>query len=88
LGAGDHFGGGRHVPDINAQADDWRFLGQNGFNDFERALLKIELDNTGLRAQRTEIGRQIAQSKRRVDVPGIERGENNPRHDTEIINAK
>jgi hypothetical protein len=53
LGAGDHFGGGRHVPDINAQADDWRFLGQNGFNDFERALLKIELDNTGLRAQRT-----------------------------------
>jgi len=63
-------------------------LGENRLNDFERALLQIELDEAGVGAKRAEVGQQIAQSKRSVNVAGVERGENDLGHDAEIINVK
>ena len=81
---GDHFGCLRHVPDINSQPDDLRVIGKNGLHHVERALLDVKLGDAGLRAERAEIGQQIAQAKRRVDVLGVERGENDACHALQI----
>ncbi len=56
LDGGDDFGGLFDVPDINAEADDFRFAREQHFGDVERTLVDVEFDETGARFQFTEVG--------------------------------
>ena len=45
---GDHFGRLGRVPDVNAEADDFRPQRQQRFNDIERPLIDIEFYQAGV----------------------------------------
>jgi len=77
---GDDFGSGCDVPNVDADADDLRVLGEDGFDDFEWALLEIEFEDGGQGAEWTEVGEQIAQAKGGVDVARVESGQDDLRH--------
>lgn len=64
-----------HVPDVNAKTDDGRLMPQDLLDDIERALVDGEFFDAGARLQIAQIGVQITQSKRSMDVTGVERGE-------------
>ena len=80
LERGDDFRRRRHVPDVNAQPDDLRVPGQQRFRDVHRALVDVELQERCGASQRPQVGQQIAQPERGVDVLRVERGENDVRH--------
>ena len=71
---GDDFRGRRDVPDINAEADDFRLVRQNHFRDVERALVDVEFHERCAGSQVAEVGEQIAQAERGMDVFRVERG--------------
>ena len=71
---GDDFGGWFDVPDVDAEADDFGITRQQSFRDVERTLIDVELDEARARLQVAQIGQQIAQAKRGVDVFRVERG--------------
>ena len=71
---GDDFGRLLDVPDINAEADDFRVLREEDFRDVERALVDVEFGETGARFQLAEVGQQITEAKRGVDELRVERG--------------
>ncbi len=70
----DDFGGLLDVPDVNAEADNFGVLREEDFRDVERTLVDVELGEARARLERAEIGQQIAQAKRGVDVFRVERG--------------
>ena len=70
----------RHVPDVDAEADDARRAGQQHLGDVERALVDVELDEARARLERAEIRHQVTQAERRVNVLGVERGEDDVGH--------
>ncbi len=65
---GNEFGGGGDVPDVNAEADDLRRFGEEGFGDFDGALVNVELEQFGARAEVAEIGEQVTQAESGVDI--------------------
>ena len=71
---GDDLGGGLDVPDVDAEADDFGIARQQHFRDVERTLVDVELGEARARSQRAEIGQQVAQAERGVDVFRVERG--------------
>ena len=71
---GDELGGGFDVPDVNAEADDFGISRQQNFRNVERTLIDIEFHEAGARLQPPEIGQQVAQAKRGVDVFRVKRG--------------
>ena len=71
---GDDLGGGFDVPDVDAEADDFRIARQQDFRDVERTLIDVELGEAGARPERAEVGQQVAQAERGVDVFRVERG--------------
>ena len=77
---GDQFGRGRDVPDINAEADDFRVLGQQRFRNFDRRLMDVEFEQRGARPEFGEIGQQIAQAERGMDIFRVERCQDNVGH--------
>ena len=51
-------------------------------------LIDIELRDGGVRPQRAEVGQQIAQPERGVDILRVERGQNNISHrDSQLTSA-
>ena len=86
LGAADHddefgtdtledahqFRGGRHVPDVHAEAQDARLAGQDGIGDVDGLLIDVELGQFGTRLQLAQVRHQVAQPKRGVKVPRVE----------------
>lgn len=77
----DSLGG---VPDVNAESDDAGILGENGFDHIEGTLLKIEFEDGGARAERAEIGEEITEAERRVNVFGVEGGQDDVGHGREV----
>src|SRR3954462_14077923 len=73
------------VPNINAEPYDARVARQQYFGHIRRTLVQIELNNAAALTQIPEIGQEIAQSKCRVNVFGIEGCENDVRHRASII---
>ena len=71
---GDDFGGRFNVPDVNAEADDFRMEREQALRDVERALVDVEFGEAGARFQFAEIGQQIAKAKRGMDELCVERG--------------
>ena len=71
---GDDFGGRFNVPDVNAEADDFRIPREQDFGDIERTLVDVEFGEAGARLQFAKIGQQITQAERGVDVFRVERG--------------
>ena len=76
----DDFRGFRHVPNINSEAENFRFPREQRFGDVERAQIDVELRDDGARLQFAEVGEEIAQPKRSVDKLCVERGEDDVRH--------
>ena len=76
----DDFGRGRDVPDVNAQPDDLRIPRQQRFRDVHRPLVDVELHDGSVRPQRAEVGQQVAQPERGVDVLRVERGQDDISH--------
>ena len=74
------FSGGCDVPDVNAQPDDLRIPRQQRLRDVHRALVDIELYDGSGSPQRAEVGQQIAQPERGVDILRVERGQNDISH--------
>ena len=74
LDGGDDFGGWLDVPDVDAEADDFGVARQQGFRDVERALVDVELGKAGARLELAQIGQQIAQTERGMDIFRVERG--------------
>jgi hypothetical protein len=68
------------VPNINAQADNFRVARQDGFDDIGGPLLNVKFQQAGLGAQRSEIGQQVTQPEGGVDIPGVQSGEDNRSH--------
>ena len=64
----DDLGGLAGVPDINTQADDAGLPGQDRFHHIERALLDVKFDEARFLAQLAQIGQQITQAERGVNV--------------------
>ena len=77
---GNDFEGWIGIPDINAEADDFRVLGEKDFGDVERALIDIELDESGAGLERAEVGKEVAEAERGVDVFGVKGGEDDIGH--------
>ena len=50
------------------------FRASKNFRDVERALVDVELGKAGARLQFAEVGQQITQAERGVDVFRVERG--------------
>jgi|GEM_PF-6670378 len=75
----NQLGRGSHIPDVDAQTEDSRVLTQDGLCDLEDGLVDIELEETCPGPEVTEVGHQVAQSKGRVEVAGIQRGQENVR---------
>ena len=71
---GDDLGGLLDVPDVNAKPDDFGIARQEDFRNVERTLVDVELREAGARLQFAEIGQQIAQAERGVDIFRVERG--------------
>src|SRR5260221_10362830 len=71
---GDDFRGGRDVPDVNTEADDLGIAGEQHFRDVQRTLVDVELDQAGVGAQRTQVGHEITQAERGMDVFRVEGG--------------
>lgn len=76
----DDLGGGRGVPDVDAEADDAGLVLEDGLDDVHGSSVEVEFEQDGVRAQIPEVGHQIAQSEGRVDVFGVERGQDDVRH--------
>ena len=71
---GQHFRRGFHVPDIYAQADDFRVLRQQRLGDVQRPLVDVKFRQRGTTPERPEVGHEIAQPKGRMDILRVERG--------------
>src|ERR1700734_584979 len=67
LDSGDDVGGFGNVPDINAQADDLRILGEQDFRDVDRTLVDVEFYDARAGLERTEVREEIAQAERGGD---------------------
>src|ERR1017187_1970209 len=65
---GYNFDRGRDVPDVNAEADEFRIAREEDFRDVERTLIDVELHEARARPERAEIGQQVAQAERGMDV--------------------
>src|ERR1700679_1777806 len=76
----DHLGRFRHVPDIDAEADDPGFAGEQDFRDVQRTLVDVKLRDYRARLQFAEIGEEITQPERGVDELRVECGEDDVRH--------
>ena len=81
---GDKLGGLGDVPDVDAKADDFRFVGKDFLGDVERALVDIEFEEPGARLEVAEVGEEVAQAKGAMRVPGVERGKNDVGHGDKI----
>ena len=77
---GDDFRGFHDVPNINAKADDERLAGEDAFDDFERALVDVELGKLCAFAQVAHVRQEVAEAEGGVDVFGVECRENDVRH--------
>jgi hypothetical protein len=77
---GDEVSGWGGVPDIDAEADDFGLLGEDGFGDVEEALVDVEFKETGARLEVAEVGEQVAQAESAVRVPGVEGGQDDVGH--------
>jgi hypothetical protein len=77
---GDDFGCRRDVPNVNAEADYFRVSGEKDFNDVGRALVDIEFEQARRGLQWAEIGKEIPQAERGVDVFGVECRQDNIGH--------
>ena len=71
------FRGWRHVPDVDAEADDPGILRQQRFGNVHGSLIDVELHQLCARTERAEIGHEVTQSERGVNVFRVERGEEN-----------
>ncbi len=71
---GDNFRGRRDVPDVNAEADDFRLVRQQHLRDVERALVDVEFHQRRAGPQLAKIGEQVAQAKRGMNIFRVERG--------------
>ncbi|OQB89279.1 MAG: hypothetical protein BWX86_02495 [Verrucomicrobia bacterium ADurb.Bin122] len=77
---GDELGGRRNIPDVHAQRDDLGLQRQQALRHVERAMVQCELDQRRARPQLAEVGQQVAQAKRGVDVFRVERRQDDIRH--------
>ena len=72
----------RHVPDVDAEADDLRVLREDGFEDVDGALVDVEFeDRRAVAEAAAEVGEQVAQAEGGVGVFGVEGGEDDVGHD-------
>ena len=74
LEQGDDLRRRRHVPNVDAEADDARIVRKDGLDDFQRALVDVELGQRRPRLKVAQIRHEIAQPKRRMQIAGVERG--------------
>jgi hypothetical protein len=74
LDGGDDFRRQIDVPDVNAEADDFRIVREQNLRDVERTLVDVKFGEAGAGLQFAEIGQQIAKAKRGVDELRVERG--------------
>jgi hypothetical protein len=93
----NQFGGRRDVPDIDAEADDLRLaverfaeFGQDCRDDFRHRPGDREFAQDGALTQAVpavpvEVGQQVAQAERGVDVTGVEGAEDNGRRHGDIV---
>jgi len=72
------------IPDIDADTDDQRLLGQDGLDGIDWPLVDVEFQNGGARLERPEIGHEIAQPERRVCITRVERCQDDVRHDGKV----
>src|SRR2546423_1553404 len=74
-------GGLFRVPDVNAQADDFRILSQERFEDVGGALVDVKFEEGGALGEGAEVGMKIAQTEGSVGILGVEGGEEDVGHD-------
>jgi Glycosyl hydrolases family 35 len=68
------------VPDINSQADDLGIMAKDRLHGVGGPPTDVEFQHQRLGTQRSQIGHQIAQPKRRMGVAGVESGQNDAGH--------
>ena len=68
------------VPDVHADADDGRLVGEDALGHVGHPVGQAELLDPGLCAQLAQVGVQPAQAEARVDVAGVDGGEDNGGH--------
>src|SRR5687768_1884339 len=83
----DDFAAQLRIPNVDSHSDNFRLPSQDDFHDIRGALLDIELQEAGARAQRAEVGQKVAQAKRGVNVFGVECGQDNVGHNRNQIRA-
>lgn len=58
--------------------------GEDGFGDFDGALIDVIFGDRSAGAEVTEVRHEITETERRMDVFGVERGEQDVRHGTSV----
>ncbi len=69
-----------YVPDIDAESDNFRGLLEDGFDRFEGALLEVEFEDGCPGLEVAEVGEEVSQAERGVDVFCVQGCEDNIRH--------
>ena len=77
---GDHARGVLDVPDVDAETDDARGVGQQPLGDVGRAVAEHEFADAARLAQRAQVRAQAAQAQRGVHMAGVEGGEGDAGH--------
>ncbi|GIX50325.1 MAG: hypothetical protein KatS3mg132_519 [Limisphaera sp.] len=75
-----NLGGQGGVPDVDADADDAGPVFEDGLHNVHGPAVQVELQQDGAVAQIPQVGLQIAQTEGRVNVLGVERGQDDVRH--------
>ena len=68
------------VPDVDAEADDPRLVGEDGLDDVDRPELDRELEHRRLAPQRAHVGEEVAQAEGGVGVLRVECRQDDRRH--------
>src|SRR5690606_12921701 len=68
------------VPDVDADADDLRLLGEDRFQDVDGPLADVEFEELRMLAEFAEVGVEVAQPERGVREFGVESRENEVGH--------
>ncbi len=84
---GDDFRCRRNAPDVNPKPNDFRTLCQECFDDVERALVEVKLDEGGVGLQWAEVSEQVTQPERGMQVPRVECSQDNIGHCSNLSQA-
>ena len=77
---GDDFSSGRDIPDVHPEPDNPRLPGEELLSNIDGPLINIEFDHRRTGSKCSKIRHQISQPKRRMNVLGIQSGQNNLSH--------